>query len=100
MIRVVGLTGVGEERLIRLGGVNRDRHVLLRIRREPATVLVAVLVGLRLVHVPRATVAGGALGATCKVWQKQYRGDQCDAHGRLNVMPNGHDWGVGKTTRR
>jgi hypothetical protein len=50
---VLGVSSaVGEERLVHARAVDRDREVLLRIRREPPGVLETVLVTRRLVRIP------------------------------------------------
>ena len=45
-----------EKRLLLRRDVDRDRHVLLRVRRESSAVFIVILVLRRLVHVPDAAV--------------------------------------------
>src|SRR5689334_12925553 len=63
---LAGGSAVAEEGLIRRTTIDRDRLLLLRIRRKSAAILVRVFVARRLVHVPDAAVAISALSRRCE----------------------------------
>src|SRR4051812_44542 len=64
LFRLAGRTAVAEEGLVGRGATDRNRLLLLRIRRESAAVLVFVFVPRRLIHVPDTVVAIGLFGGS------------------------------------